>query len=154
MSFYELSSNHCKNIMLCFVLSTIFQSFWVLTSTKQWDKVSCSSSQHCTPGEDRTRNLVIYSLTLSQLSYRCSLKTNLVCFLKIISIHKTLLNYIILCIIDFLTDLIKPPFYYISTGLMRSVSHGDVSMMHSGGRVCFLSFIFNFVAVSDNSLSL
>ena len=43
--------------------STILQSFWDgflgLNSTKQWDKVSCSRTQHCTPGEDRTRDLAI-----------------------------------------------------------------------------------------------
>ena len=39
---------------------------------------------------------------------------------------------VVTCVIDyFLLDFIKSPFYYTSTGLMRSVSHGDVSVMIS-----------------------
>ena len=39
------------------------------------------------------------------------------------------LNYIITCIIDFLLDPLKPHFYYESTGLRGSISHGDFSLM-------------------------
>ena len=35
----------------------------------------------------------------------------------------------IICIIDFLLDPLKPHFYYISTGLMGSFSHGEISLM-------------------------
>ena len=40
-----------------------------------------------------------------------------------------ILNSIVTYIIDFLHYLNKPPFYYISGGLMRLFSHGVVSMM-------------------------
>ena len=45
---------------------------WVEPVLSNWDKGSCSRTQRCTPGEDRTRNLAIKCLPLSQLSYRCS----------------------------------------------------------------------------------
>ena len=35
----------------------------------------------------------------------------------------------IICIIDFILDPLKTHFYYISTGLMGSFSHGDMSLM-------------------------
>ena len=37
------------------------------------NEVSCSRTQHRAPAEDQTHDLAIKSLTLSQLSYRCSL---------------------------------------------------------------------------------
>ena len=43
--------------------------------------------------------------------------------------HLSPLNYIITCIIDFLLDPLNPQFYYISTGLRGSISHGDFSLM-------------------------
>ena len=36
------------------------------------DEESCSRTEHHAPGEDRTHNLAIKNLTLSQLSYQCS----------------------------------------------------------------------------------
>ena len=44
------------------------------TKLSNGDKVFCSRGQHRAPGVDRTHDLSIKSLTLSQLSYLCSLE--------------------------------------------------------------------------------
>ena len=58
---------------------------------------------------------------------------------------------------NFFLHLIKPPFNYISAGLMRSASHGDVFMMHVRPDIkpCCMSLnrLFAVIWFSNSSLT-